>query len=112
MPPRFQIAPDAGASSLTPPRPDTRAIRQLHPWVCSWALQILSDLHAHVLILDAERQRLALYLEFLDGVTSGAGAPDRAGLQERHGRLSDELEILWTMIDKLRSLVDPTGRYL
>ncbi|MFL5864067.1 MAG: hypothetical protein ACJ780_25400 [Solirubrobacteraceae bacterium] len=88
------------------------AIRHLHPWVCPWALQILSDLHAHVLVLDAERQRLTLYLEFLDSSPSGAGPPDRAGLQERHRGLGDELEILWTMIDKLRSLVDPAGRCL
>ncbi|MFL5862957.1 MAG: hypothetical protein ACJ780_19645 [Solirubrobacteraceae bacterium] len=88
------------------------AIPQLHPQVYSWALQILSDMHAHVLVLDAERQRLTLYLEFLDGVPSGARALDRAGPAERHRRLGGELEILWTMIDKMRSLVDPAGRYL
>ncbi|MGO9974790.1 MAG: hypothetical protein ACLP01_18690 [Solirubrobacteraceae bacterium] len=71
---------------------------------------VLSELHAYVLVLDAERHRLVARLEVLRD--SGAAPPERVELERRHCELTEELDALRATIDKLREYADPDGQYL
>jgi hypothetical protein len=70
----------------------------------------LSDLHAYVLVLDADWRRVAARLELSRG--TDATAPERAQLQRRHDELAEELDALRGTIAKLRAYADPDGLYL
>ncbi len=71
---------------------------------------VLSDRYAYVLVLDAERHRLAARLEVLRD--SGAARPERFELERRLGELTEELDALRATIGKLREYADPDGQYL
>lgn len=70
----------------------------------------LSYLHAYVLALDAERQRLDTRLAVHRDV--GADLADVAELEQRHCELTEELAALRTTIEKLREYADPDRQYL
>jgi hypothetical protein len=82
------------------------AVRGLDRWIHD----VLSDLYAYVLVLDAERHRLAARLEVLRD--SGVAPPERVELERRHCELTEELDALRATIGKLREYADPDGQYL
>jgi ABC-type phosphate transport system auxiliary subunit len=73
-------------------------------------LSALSDLHACVLVLDAERRRLAARLDALPG--PGVVPLQRGDLERRYTELSEELAALQATIARLRFQVDPESEYL
>lgn len=73
-------------------------------------LSALCDLHACVLVLDAERRRLAARLEALPG--PGVVPLPRGDLERRYAELSQELAALQATIARLRFQVDPDSEYL
>ncbi|MBV9915217.1 MAG: hypothetical protein JO153_01850 [Solirubrobacterales bacterium] len=73
-------------------------------------LSALCDLHALVLVLDAERRRLAARLDALPG--PGAVPLQRGGLERRYKELSEELAALQATITRLRFQIDPESEYL
>lgn len=70
----------------------------------------LCDLHAYVLVLDAEWRRVTVHLDVLAEI--GAPAAERRELVRRESELRQELDSLREMIATLRRDVDPDGRYL
>jgi len=68
------------------------------------------DLHACVLALDAERQRLSRCLNVLP--RRDVVLLPRADLERRHAELTDELTALRGTIQRLRANVDPESKYL
>jgi hypothetical protein len=69
----------------------------------------LSDLYAHILVLDAERQRVDARLAA--GCDAGSSS-DRAVLERRRAELTDKLELLRRDVDRLRGEADPEGTFL
>lgn len=74
------------------------------------AYDALCDLHARVLVLDAERRRLAAHLDALP--RPGVVPLDRAELERRHAELAEELAAFQARIDQLRTSIDPEARFL
>lgn len=74
------------------------------------AYDALCDLHACVLVLDAERRTLAARLEALP--RPGVIPLERAELERRHAEVTEELAAFQTMIDRLRGSIDPEARFL
>jgi hypothetical protein len=69
----------------------------------------LSDLYAHVLVLDAERQRVDARLAA--GWDTGSSS-ERAVLERRRAELTDKLKLLRHEVDRLRGEADPDGTLL
>jgi hypothetical protein len=69
--------------------------------------EALTDLHLYVLVVDAERQRIAQRLESLGGSSSDDGT--RAELERQHAAIVEELDALRSMLIALRLRVDPAG---
>lgn len=65
----------------------------------------LTDLHAFVLVLDAERQRLITQLELL--AKSDAASPRRSLLERQRCEISEELGALRATIAALRVQANP-----
>ena len=74
------------------------------------ALATLCELHARVLVLDAEWRRLGEWLE--EARRTSGHAPGRAARSRRHRELSEELDALRARIAALRARTDPDGRML
>ena len=70
----------------------------------------LCDLHAYVLVLDAEWRRVTHHLEVIEQID--AHHEQRLTLVRRERELSQELDSLRAMIAELRRAVDPNGFYL
>jgi uncharacterized protein YhaN len=74
------------------------------------AYDTLSDLHACVLMLDAEQRQVAALLQALP--QPGDIPPKRAELERRHAELTEELATFQAMIDRLRATIDPQAQFL
>lgn len=70
----------------------------------------LTDLHAYVLVLDAEWRRLGERAEQLE--QSDAVATERAELERRRTEITEELDALRATIAALRQQADPEGETL
>jgi len=98
---------------LTMSRPDpnhNRHAPNTPPALDQRAYDALCDLHACVLVLDAERRRVAAHLEALP--QPGVIPLKRAELERRHAELTEELAAFQAMIDRLRASIDPQARFL
>ena len=65
----------------------------------------LTDMHAYVLALDAERQRLGDRVRELTALVSQEGAV----LDRRRGEIAEELDALRATLIALRACADPAG---
>jgi hypothetical protein len=65
----------------------------------------LTDLHAYVLALDAERQRLGEHAEEL----TRRATQDGVELARRRSEISEELDAMRAMVATLRNCADPGG---
>ncbi len=70
----------------------------------------LCDLHARVLVLDNARRRLSCRLDAL--TRAGVVLLERADLERRHEKLTEELAALHATIKRLRARVDPESKFL
>jgi hypothetical protein len=70
----------------------------------------LTDLHAYVLVLDAEWQRLGDRVDEL--AQSDVPSPDRVDLERRRAEITEELDALRSTIAALRARADPAGDLL
>lgn len=70
----------------------------------------LTDLHAYVLVLDAEWQRLGERVDEL--AQSGLPSPDRLDFERRRAEITEELAALRSTIAALRAHADPAGDLL
>jgi ferritin-like metal-binding protein YciE len=69
----------------------------------------LSDLYAHALIVDAERQRLEAHLA---SPRAAASPSERAAIERRRCELAERQAALARTIDRVRREADPEGRFL
>ena len=97
--------------TMSRPDPDqNRYAPDASPALDQRAYDALCDLHACVLVLDAERRRLAARLQALP--QPGVIPPQRAELERRHAELTEELAAFQAMIDRLRASIDPQAQFL
>jgi hypothetical protein len=103
----FSLSPVLVVSGRLPSVPD--------PWPAPPSLDqgvhdALCDLHAYVLVLDAEWRRVTQHVAAIE--ESDADDGRRQTLVRRERELSQELDSLRAMIADLRREVDPYGFYL
>jgi hypothetical protein len=70
----------------------------------------LTELHAYVLVVDAELTKTESRLVELD--RSGEQTHELPELRRRRTELTQQLDLLDKTISELRSATDPAGRYL